>query len=290
MQRPSSASGLLQAQGKNGAKPRSLVVPRGTRQTKSSPALAAAFSLRRYAVEAKHITGERPSSAPAGDLKRIHTPLTGHKQALILPISSVDLIGGSGKYRQVKAEEEFRQRRLEEEEQRRQELLNQAEKKRRQINLADRKRQHQLEEERRWQEENEQKRLAQLEQDRIKKEQQDKVTEQKRKEDEERRSRMPTTCELCDGSGKCQDCMGKGSVFHLFLIAKVSPEDAVGGTDLEHGRKLQGCDRCGGCTHNMLGGIKEGTGLCPHCQGLGKIWPIIDAAQSPQKSKLITQG
>merc|ERR1719263_993398 len=138
-------------------------------------------------------------------------------------------------------------------------------------------------------EENEQKRRAQLEQERIKKEREEKEAEQKRLAEEERRRRMPKTCEACDGTAKCQDCQGKGYVFCVFLVPKVSLDDtAVASTFLEHGRKHQGCDKCGGCTHNLLGSIKEGTGLCPHCQGLGKIWPVIDDAQSPQKAKATT--
>ena len=47
-------------------------------------------------------------------------------------------------------------------------------------------------------------------------------------------------------------------------------------TSMDHGRVNQGCDKCGGFSHNMLGDLKKGTGKCPPCQGLGKIWPVID--------------
>merc|ERR1719491_971118 len=91
--------------GKELGKPKSLVIPRGMERSWSSPALAAAFGLRKYAVQLKHVPGERAPRAFQGD-------------QLEIPVEKIDLIGGNGKYRQIKAEEEFKRRRQEEEEQR----------------------------------------------------------------------------------------------------------------------------------------------------------------------------
>jgi hypothetical protein len=216
----------------------------------------------------KHIPGERPVRAFVGD-------------ALEIPIEKIDLIGGNGKWRQLKAEEEFKQRKLEAEEQRREAKERAAEKQRKQADLAERKRRHQEEEERRWKVECEQKQQAQQEEEREKKEREAKVRQEREEKEEQRRRRMPKTCEVCDGSGKCQECMGKGYTFSVFLVSKKGYDGAGShSTAMDHGRVLQGCDKCGGCSHNLLGDLKNGTGQCPVCQGLGKIWPIIDEPEA----------
>jgi len=270
MRASSSAPGLgVLSLGKDLGKPRSLVVPRGTERNWSSPALAGAFALRKYAIQVKHIPGERAPRTFAGD-------------KLEIPIEKIDLIGGNGKWRQIKAEEEFERRRAEEEELHRQELIRAKEKKRRQEELAERKRRHQEEEERRWQEEREQKRRDQQERERQKREQEEKIRIQKEQEEEDRRRRMPKCCEACDGSGKCQECMGKGYIFSVFLVSTKMEQQLHGATSMDHGRVIQGCEKCGGYSHNMLGELKKGTGQCALCQGHGKIWPVIDDPASPK--------
>jgi len=280
------------------AKPRSLVQPRGQWQSRSSPALAHAFGLRKYAVQVKHIPAslnDRPSTAPAmltGTSDRPASPPA--VIAFNLPMkpavmSEIDLLGGNGFWRKCKAEEEFEQRRLEEEERRRWQLKKAAEKKRREAEKAEKKRKFAIAEEQRWQEEREQKRRAEEEKERKKKDEAEKKRILREKEEEERRRRMPKTCETCLGSTQCQECVGKGQIFSIYLCCRVAPEDcaAVGGTMLEHGRKSQGCENCGGYGHNLLGTIKVGNGKCPACGGHGKIWPYLDPGSpstSPKKN------
>lgn len=206
------------------------------------------------------------------------------------PLEKIDLIGGNGHWRQILAEEEFKRRREEEEAQHRQELQKASEKKRRQTELAERRRRHQLEEERRWQEEREQKELDAKERERRRRDEEEKARLQKEYEEEERRRRMPKTCETCKGSAKCQDCQGQGHVLSVFLRPRVAEEDHVGQTRMEHGRKHQGCERCGGCSHNMLGDLKQGTGACPACKGQGKIWPVIEEMSPAFKAKTNTSA
>jgi len=252
--------------GKELGKPRSLVLPRGMERSWSSPALAAAFGLRKYAVQMKHHPGERVPRASAGD-------------QLEIPIEKIDLIGGNGHHRQMKAEEEFKRRRLEEEEQRRQDLLKAAAKKKKALDREDRRKKFQEEEERRWQEEREQKRRDAIEKEEQRLKEEEKARLAAEVKTEEKRKRMPRTCETCDGTCKCQECMGKGYVFSIFLVSSKSDDQK----DMEHGRVYQGCDKCGGYSHNMLGELKKGTGQCAGCQGLGKIWPVIeDMPASPK--------
>lgn len=276
MQRPASAAEL--------GRPRSLVVQRGSRQSSSSPALAAAFNLRKYAVKVKHIASDRPASAPAMGM--------GNKVAPITPeqLTRIDLIGGNGKWRQLLAEEEFKRRKAASEEKRRQELTKAKEKMRRDAETTERKRRHQAEEERRWREEAEQQERDRLEKERIKQEQEDRERQRREFEEEERKKRMPKTCETCNGTAKCQDCGGKGFLFHMYLVSNKGMDYDAGGTEVEHGRKEQGCEKCGGCAHNLLGDIKMGTGECAVCQGLGKIWPVIEDTAISPKSKGFSQA
>lgn len=274
-------AGTLTSSGSLGSllgKPRSLVIPRGSERAWSSPALAGAYSLRKYAVQVKHLPGERAPRSFQGD-------------QLEIPIHEIDLIGGNGKWRQIKAEEEFKRRRQEEEEQRRQELMKAAQKKRRQAELAERRKRQLEEEERRWQEEMEQKRLAKEEAERLKKEAEDKARRERQEAEEERRRRLPRTCDVCGGSGRCQECHGKGHIFHLLLIGQVGQENGSSypRTAMEHGRVHQGCENCGGYSHNMLGELKKGTGDCPCCNGTGKIWPVIEPPTpiSPKSDKAL---
>lgn len=278
MQTSASASGL--ALGKDLGKPRSLVHrswDKNAWQSRSSPALAAAFSLRDYAVDKKRTeVVVRPSDCIGKEI----------------PIAEIDLMGGNGKWRQVKAQEEFKRRRLEEEECKRQELVKEQHKKQRAAAAAERKRIHQQEEERRWQEEREQKRLAQEAREREKREKEEEKRAKREAELEERRRRMPKTCEVCDGSGKCQECEGKGYTFCVFLVHKVHDESTrmvstALSNSMEHGRKFQGCKNCDGYSHNMLGALKKGSGECPACQGNGKIWPVIDEMAVSPKSRTV---
>jgi translation initiation factor 4G len=205
--------------------------------------------------------------------------------SLEIPLTQIDLNGGNGKWRQIKAEEEFARKAEERKEQRRQEIIKEKEKQKRREELADRRKKHHEEEERRWQEEREQKHRAKLEEERIKREQEEKLRLEREAAEAERLRRMPRPCEVCEGTGKCQDCNGKGYSFSIFLVPSVSGElPSLGGTNMDHGRVYQGCGNCGGYAHNMLGDLKKGSGQCPACNGTGKIWPVIDAAGAGETS------
>lgn len=246
----------------------------GAGLSRSSPALAAAFNLRQFAEMHNHIpSADRPSSAS-----------TFSRPGKVIPIEKIDLLGGNGRWRQRKAEKEFERRRAEEQEKRRQDKIREEERRRKQAHLAERKRQHQLEEERRWQEEREQKRLEQLERERKKREEEERERQRREDEERERLRRQPKTCEICEGSGKCTACMGKGFYFSMFLVNKVTKE-----TLLDYGRKLQGCMTCGGYPQGVVGDLQKGTGLCPNCHGRGMVWPVIDGeSSSPSRMRGMT--
>lgn len=97
----------------------------------------------------------------------------------------------------------------------------------------------------------------------------------------ERLRRMPTACEACSGSGRCQTCGGDGYTSALYLVGQIAghgvpdssgPESA----SVEYGRKPLGCHDCGGYHHGILGEVKIGMGICLACDGHGKIWPKLE--------------
>merc|ERR1719424_665940 len=197
MNASSSAPGLSQKVSTI-QKPRSLVKARGSDQSRSSPALAAAFSLRKYAVEAKHIPPPRPHTAPPG-------AATFGMSAMAKPIrpedlDRIDLLGGNGSWRQVLAEEEFERRRLADEETARQARTKVLEKKRKESEREAKLAAHARAEEKRFQADREQKRLNQLAAEQSQREAAESKRVQREFEMEERRRRMPKTCETCAGS------------------------------------------------------------------------------------------
>jgi len=208
------------------------------------------------------------------------------------PMEQIDLIGGNGNWRQIKAIAQFKIKDEIAKEEKKQNAIKEQKKKERAAELADRRRKHQAEEEQRWQDEREQKRLNQIERERVQRENEEKIRLDREAAEEERRRRMPKTCETCDGSCKCQECMGEGYTCATFLVSMKNTE--LGGlgasTAFDHGRVYQGCDKCGGYSHNMLGDLKKGTGDCPVCNGHGKIWPDLGDTVTSPKARTTSQA
>merc|ERR1719424_2271059 len=129
MQASSSAGSLLPDKAVNFHKPRSLILPRGCQRSWSSPALAGAFALRKYAVITKHIAGQR---APR------HCEVMAEQ-----PMEQIDLIGGNGNWRMKKAQVEFKIKDEIALEEKRQEHIKEQRKKVRAAELVERaRRQH----------------------------------------------------------------------------------------------------------------------------------------------------
>jgi len=110
--------------------------------------------------------------------------------------------------------------------------------------------------------------------------------ERKRREEEERQwlARQPKPCETCNGGGKCVACSGKGTAFAMFLAPAVDD----GGSSFNMGRKLQGCEECGGCRQNIVGQLRQGSGKCAACNGHGMIWP--ETVTSPKSRRFNVTG
>lgn len=224
--------------------------------------MAAAFSLRQYSMERKRIAPEKTSSTPT------------------LRMEEIDLLGGNGRWRQRKAETDFKQREIEEierlrlqkiqEEARRKRKMELEAKRRRQLQEEENQRRAEREKEQREREEREEARRIQEEKERL----------QAEEEERERQARAPKTCETCAGSGRCVKCEGKGHLFAMFLVP--SGANALWKKDqkMDFGRSVQGCDECGGYRQNLLGELRKGSGDCAACDGVGKITPKIDPGRS----------
>lgn len=229
-------------------------------QSKSSPALAASFSLRGFSQQHKALPADKSCSMT--QLPRVY--------------DESDVCGSNGRWRQRKAQEYFKEKEKEELERLREERAYQeARMKRRQELDARRKRQQQEEEE---------KRLAKLErerQERIERDHHQKRLEERERliregEERDRLARMPITCETCSGTGVCPACQGQGELWATFLVSKVGP-----GASSTFGRKAQGCEACGGCRQNLTGELQMGSGECADCNGKGKVPPRNVPERSP---------
>lgn len=237
----------------------------GMQMSKSSPSLAAAFSLRDYSQHRHRLPPERSNSQTTIELEEI------------------DRLGGNGRWRQRKAEEFFKRKQLEELERLRQQRAMEEEKRRRRQEFeAKKKRQQQEEEQKRQAERERQRREREEREEKLRREQE---RERQRREEEERDwlARQPRTCEACGGSGICSSCEGKGQLFSLFLVSQVGK-----GSHMEFGRQPQGCEECGGCKQNILGELVAGSGQCSGCNGRGKVWPKIAFENKASRTRLKT--
>jgi len=189
-------------------------------------------------------------------------------------LEEIDLLGGNGSWRKRRAEVEFERRRIEEEEQARLQRLRrqeqrrrreeQDERARREQELLQQRRRQELERIRLEKEERERRRLKELEEARLLREEAER----------QRLANLPITCQACSGTGLCQTCFGKGTVFGMFLAPQVAPK-----AQLNYGKFLQGCTACGGTSKNILGramrAADHGDGRCAKCRGVGKVRPNL---------------
>ncbi|CAJ1390398.1 unnamed protein product, partial [Effrenium voratum] len=243
-----------------------VVMPLGLKYetlSRSSPCIVAAHNLRQWSLDRYRLVPERKSSEPN-----------------FAHLDRIDLIGGNGRWRQKRAEEEFARRAIEEEKKLRE--LQEAEEKRRQRKLAfqARRRRQQEEEDRRRKEERERQRQETVRMEELRRieEQRDRV--RREQEEKEWLARQPKPCEVCSGSGKCVACLGVGTNPALFLASECGYK-----TPKDYGRRPQGCDGCYGFKQNLLAELKKGTGRCPNCDGWGKIRPDIDLTSPMGRTK-----
>jgi len=182
----------------------------------------------------------------------------------------VTLHGGNGRWRQVRARQEWEFQVMEHEA---------SERARKQE--ADRQRARKLEVERirRAEEEELRRRVEEAEQERKRKKEEE-LRLQMQREDEARKRKLeeerllaaqqPRNCEKCAGTGRCKHCGGDGRLNTLFLAPKVGSRPSP----IFQGRRPRGCRACGGGGDGALASdFFPGSGKCETCKGTGLIRP-----------------
>lgn len=229
---------------------------KGMSMSRSSPSLAAAFSLREFSQAKKRVPNEKSNSTPD------------------LAMEEIDKLGGNGRWRQRKAEDFFKRQAEEELERQREQKLVEEKKFKRKKELEARRRRQQQEEEMKRLADEEREREEQREREERRRKQEEKERMIREQEHRDWQARQPVMCDACNGTGLCAACDGKGEVFAVFLVPSVCK--APNSNFMDFGKQAQGCENCGGCRQNVMGGLQKGTGKCPSCNGTGKVWP--DAA------------
>jgi hypothetical protein len=226
----------------------------------SCPAItAASTNLRKYSLDRKRIAD------PDRVEKGFHRPKLPQ-----INYEKVDLIGGNGRWRQRKAQEDFDRKEAEDVENRRQQEILEQERRRRQAAREEKRRRHAEEERLRFMQENERRLREQKERDEARRREEEEERLRREKEHQDWLARQPTDCETCKGTGVCPACMGKAFSYETFLVSKVTSN-----TPMDYGRVKQGCPECGGCRQNILGELVKGSGRCATCGGNGKLWPAV---------------
>lgn len=228
---------------------------KGMSMSKSSPSLAAAFSLRDFSQAKKRLPTEKTNSTPD------------------LVMEEIDRLGGNGRWRQRKAEHYFKRQAEEELERQRELKLIEEKKLKRKKELEARRRRQQQEEEMKRQAELERERQEREEKEERRRKQEEKERRIREQEHEEWLARQPQTCEACAGSGLCVTCGGSGEVYAVFLVSQVRILSHCKDSGMDFGRAPQGCEDCGGCRQNIKGSLQKGSGKCSACNGKGQVWP-----------------
>ncbi|CAE7436943.1 unnamed protein product [Symbiodinium necroappetens] len=232
--------------------------------SRSSPCIVAAHNLRDWSLNRRRLVPEQTASSP--DFSHL---------------DRIDLIGGNGRWRQIRAEEEFARRAVEEEKRLRAQQEEEEKRRQRKLALQAKRRRLQEEEERRRKEERERQHQETVRIEELKRIEEERERHRKEQEEKDWLARQPKPCQVCSGTGKCIQCVGIGHNPVLYLAANVNGKNTKG----DYGRRLQGCDGCFGFKQNMMADLKKGTGRCPSCDGWGKIRPDIDLTSPTGRTK-----
>ncbi|CAE7231921.1 unnamed protein product [Symbiodinium sp. CCMP2456] len=227
------------------------------------------------------LTGGIPYSRSSPCIVAAHSSSLGVLVKDFSHLDRIDLIGGNGRWRQIRAEEEFARRAVEEEKRLRAQQEEEEKRRQRKLALQAKRRRLQEEEERRRKEERERQHQETVRIEELKRIEEERERHRKEQEEKDWLARQPKPCQVCSGTGKCIQCVGIGHNPVLYLAANVNGKNTKG----DYGRRLQGCDGCFGFKQNMMADLKKGTGRCPSCDGWGKIRPDIDLTSPTGRTK-----
>lgn len=233
-------------------------------RVQSSPAIiAAACNLRQFSLHRRFVSTEAENTSE---------PATNMVELLI------DLKGGNGRWKQIRAKEQYALEMKLKEEAERKARLQEARKRNQQALEAAKQKKLQEEEMRRNQERAERERLQREAELAILKAKREEEEHSKRCHEQLVLLKQPRPCGVCKGSGKCTQCKGKGFFEAMYLSSSTGTGRKH---DQFHGRTRRGCAECGGYKKDEDEGTVftpltqcnnpiSGSGFCPTCDGSGK--------------------
>ncbi|CAE7157489.1 unnamed protein product [Symbiodinium pilosum] len=144
---------------------------------------------------------------------------------------------------------------------------------------------------RRAEEEELRRRVEEAEQDKRRRKEEE-LRLQMQREEEARRAKLeeerllelmqPRKCQKCEGTGRCSNCQGDGSVDVLFLAPAVGSRPMP----ILQGRRPRGCRQCGGAGDGaLLRDFIAGSGRCDICKGERFIKPPPGGFKTPAKAE-----
>lgn len=181
----------------------------------------------------------------------------------------VTLHGGNGAWKQAAAQEVWEQQLCDHAEWQREWALREERMRAKRIEAERRRKELEEEERRRYQEAERSRKQREEEEAARKRQEEEERLRRLEEEERQRRRRLPRTCEMCQGTGKCSQCEGRGSVPTLFLAGCVTDRSHTGPLR-QRGSLPRGCAMCGGDGDGATWGeFVPGKGHCISCSGAG---------------------
>lgn len=186
----------------------------------------------------------------------------------------VSLVGGDGRWRQRKAEEEWARQLVEHAERLKEQRLEEEKRRAKLAKEAERLRRKQEEELRLAEERKRAEEARRREEERLRREKEEEERRRRMAEEREKLRWVKRKCKVCNGSGLCRTCDGQGALQTYYLAATVNGPSAS-----EYGCRPRGCEACGGLPFDW--GHYRGSGKCDGCNGARMIRPPPEGWQSP---------
>ncbi|CAE6960127.1 unnamed protein product [Symbiodinium natans] len=194
----------------------------------------------------------------------------------------VTLHGGNGRWQQARAQNQWAQMLVEHEAAMAAKKLETERQRLRRAEVARIRRAEEEELRRRVEEAEQDKRRRKEEELRLQMQREEEARRAKLEEERLLELMQPRKCQRCEGSGRCANCQGEGSVDVLFLAPSVGSRPMP----ILQGRRPRGCRQCGGAGDGaLLRDFVAGSGRCDVCKGERFIKPPPGGFKTPAKAE-----
>mmetsp|Transcript_61459 Transcript_61459/g.143851 ORF Transcript_61459/g.143851 Transcript_61459/m.143851 type:complete len:358 (-) Transcript_61459:124-1197(-) len=194
----------------------------------------------------------------------------------------VTLHGGNGRWQQARAQNQWAQMLVEHEAAMAAKKLETERQRLRRAEVARIRRAEEEELRRRVEEAEHDKRRRKEEELRLQMQREEEARRAKLEEERLLELMQPRKCQKCEGSGRCANCQGEGSVDVLFLAPSVGSRPMP----ILQGRRPRGCRLCGGAGDGaLLRDFVAGSGRCDICKGERFIKPPPGGFKTPAKAE-----